>query len=101
MSTQVDLTRLPPPQIIEEPEFKDIPGEMRSDLRTRAPGFTVGQLDRPCRQISGGSGVRRGAAAKAYQPRVQVGFIFPERVEVRISALYAEQDSETEMEFTL
>ena len=101
MSTQVDLTRLPPPQIIEEPEFKDIPGEMRNDLRRRASGFTAGQLDRPCRQVVGGSGVRRGAAARTHQPRVQVGFIFPERVEVRISAFYAEQDSEMEMEFTL
>ena len=33
--------------------------------------------------------------------RVQVGSISPGRVEVRISALYAEQDSEMEMEFTL
>ena len=101
MSTQVDLTRLPPPQIIKEPEFKDIPGEMRNDLRTRVPGFTASQLDRPCRQVAGGTGVRRGVAARTHQPRVQVGFIFLERVEVRISALYAEQDSEIEMEFTL
>ena len=45
MSTQVDLTRLPPPQIIDEPEFEDIVDEMRSDLRTRVPGFTAGQLE--------------------------------------------------------
>ena len=45
MSTQVDLTKLPAPQIIEEPEFETILEEMRADLRRRAPGFTAGQLE--------------------------------------------------------
>ena len=45
MSTQVDLTKLPAPQIIEEPEFETVLKEMRADLRKRAPGFTAGHLE--------------------------------------------------------
>ena len=45
MSTQVDLTKLPAPQIIEEPEFEKILEQMRADLHRRAPGFTAGQLE--------------------------------------------------------
>ena len=45
MSTQVDLTKLPAPQIIEELSFETILEQMRADLRKRAPGFTAGQLE--------------------------------------------------------